>query len=173
MAELPRRFNDVVCGLLLDSGRVLLVHRNASRLWDPNCWDAPGGHIEMGESDFDALKRELREELGIQVTPDKARVVGRLVGDDYDARVFLIDAWRGVPRTAHHTSTMISPGSRNPTSKASFLPTRRSWGSPSECCTSFLEPASVSRAQPFTPLKRLLRALYVDGHEHAVGIGAV
>jgi len=90
-------FNHVVCGLLVRSGRVLFVHRNSSRLWAPNCWDAPGGHIEKGESDFDAIVRELFEELGILVRADAVRLAGRLTGSDFDARVFVVDSWTGKP----------------------------------------------------------------------------
>ena len=90
-------FNNVVCGLFVRSGRILLVHRNASRVWAPGCWDAPGGHIEEGESDFDALAREMREELGVVVMPDNVRLVARLTGADYDARVFAVACWSGDP----------------------------------------------------------------------------
>jgi len=98
MTEASSGFNDVVCGLLLSSGRILLVHRNASRLWAPNCWDAPGGHIGQGESDRDALARELLEELGIVVASDAARLVARLTGVQFDARVFVVDSWSGEPQ---------------------------------------------------------------------------
>jgi len=95
-AQVPA-FNDVVCGLLVRSRRVLLVHRNASRLWAPDSWDAPGGHIEAGEAEYDALTRELCEELGIVVGAHDARLVGRLTGPDFDARVFRVERWSGEP----------------------------------------------------------------------------
>jgi 8-oxo-dGTP pyrophosphatase MutT (NUDIX family) len=97
MVDSDSVFNDVVCGLLVRSGRILLVHRNGTRLWARNCWDVPGGHIEQGESDFEALAREMREELGIVVAPGEARLLGRLSGTDYDARVFVVDSWSGEP----------------------------------------------------------------------------
>lgn len=32
-------------------------------------WDLPGGHVESGEEPGDALVRELREELGLELRP--------------------------------------------------------------------------------------------------------
>jgi hypothetical protein len=39
----------------------------------------------------------MREELGITVHADGSRLVGRLTGSDYDARVFLLGSWSGEP----------------------------------------------------------------------------
>ena len=52
----------VVGGFLVDRGRVLLVLHKKLGLWLP-----PGGHIEKGETPDAALKRELMEELGIEI----------------------------------------------------------------------------------------------------------
>ncbi len=53
-----------VAGLLVDDGRVLMVQqgRDAERYWL-----LPGGGVEFGESLSDALRREIREELGVRV----------------------------------------------------------------------------------------------------------
>jgi 8-oxo-dGTP pyrophosphatase MutT (NUDIX family) len=51
---------DAVRALVIDErDRVLLVR------FDSGVWAAPGGGIEPGESDADAVARELREELGL------------------------------------------------------------------------------------------------------------
>jgi 8-oxo-dGTP diphosphatase len=54
------------------SGRLLLIKRGHEP--GKGLWSIPGGRVETGESDADALIREVREETGLTVTP------GRLIG---------------------------------------------------------------------------------------------
>lgn len=60
---------EVVGGLLVDpEGRVLFgLRADWKKAW-PGYWDAPGGHVEPGESKEQALVRELQEEIGIMAT---------------------------------------------------------------------------------------------------------
>lgn len=41
-----------------------------------DAWYIPGGKREQGESDFDALAREVKEELGVEVLPGSAELYG-------------------------------------------------------------------------------------------------
>ncbi|HII38724.1 TPA: NUDIX domain-containing protein [Candidatus Micrarchaeota archaeon] len=52
----------VAVGCVVNGGRGLLVHHNALGLWLP-----PSGRIEENGVPDDAVKRELREELGLDV----------------------------------------------------------------------------------------------------------
>jgi 8-oxo-dGTP diphosphatase len=50
-----------------EEGRVLLARRAAEP--DLGRWDIPGGFLDEGEHPIDGLKRELREETGLEVEP--------------------------------------------------------------------------------------------------------
>jgi 8-oxo-dGTP diphosphatase len=65
----------VVAGALISEG-TLLVAQRASPPTLAGLWELPGGKVAAGESDADALARELHEELGIEVA------VGARLGDD-------------------------------------------------------------------------------------------
>ena len=59
---------EVVIGILRRGDEILICRRRAA---DPfgGLWEFPGGKVEAGESAEDCLRRELREELGIDVEP--------------------------------------------------------------------------------------------------------
>jgi mutator protein MutT len=54
--------------ILDDDGRVFVQRRSPHRRLFPNCWDVVGGHLEPGETAEEAVRREVREETGWQVT---------------------------------------------------------------------------------------------------------
>lgn len=77
----------VVAGFIVNEGKVLLAKRPKSKKLAPDKYHLPGGHVEYGEDLKSALKRELREEFGIDVqvhepfysfsyTTDNAHTIG-------------------------------------------------------------------------------------------------
>ncbi|MFD0382653.1 (deoxy)nucleoside triphosphate pyrophosphohydrolase [Streptomyces stramineus] len=58
----------VVGGAVFDRGRLLAARRSAPPELAGR-WELPGGKVEPGESAEQALVRELREELGVEVRP--------------------------------------------------------------------------------------------------------
>lgn len=64
---------NVAAAVLIDNGQVLMAKRRGGYL--DNLWEFPGGKLEKGESAEDAAARELKEELDIDIVPDKTILV--------------------------------------------------------------------------------------------------
>jgi len=57
----------VAVGVILNQDRQILIARRAVDSHQGGLWEFPGGKVEPGETLAQALSRELREELGIDV----------------------------------------------------------------------------------------------------------
>lgn len=66
----PTPLHEVVTGVIRRDGRYLLGKRPAEGLLG-GLWEFPGGKVQPGETHAEALRRELREELGVEATPGK------------------------------------------------------------------------------------------------------
>ncbi len=60
----------VVAAALFDAQRRVLIAERPAGKHMAGWWEFPGGKVGPDETDRDALARELREELGIEVCPD-------------------------------------------------------------------------------------------------------
>ena len=61
---------DIVIGGFIKNldGKILVQKRGPNRRLFPNCWDVSfGGHVEPGETIYEAMKRELFEETGLEL----------------------------------------------------------------------------------------------------------
>jgi ADP-ribose pyrophosphatase YjhB (NUDIX family) len=61
-----KRFQCRAAGVAIHQGRVL-VHQEKGQ----SHWSLPGGRVEWGESIVDALRREMQEELYVEVTVER------------------------------------------------------------------------------------------------------
>lgn len=65
-----------ICGAIKCDDEYLMVKRS---LDDEDCagfWEMPSGKVEFGESINDGLRREILEEVGIDILPFEKKIVG-------------------------------------------------------------------------------------------------
>lgn len=73
--------------LIMKEGRFLAMYKVIDgNIW----WDLPGGRMEFGETAEETLKREIMEELGVEIKPIK-----------------LIDTWNYMPYETYQTVGVI------------------------------------------------------------------
>jgi 8-oxo-dGTP diphosphatase len=96
-----------------DGTRVLLIHRNR-RPGDPHLgkYNGLGGKLDRGEDVVSGLRREVREEAGIEC--DELVLRGTISwpgfgkqGEDWFGFVFRIDRWHGEPRADNPEGTLV------------------------------------------------------------------
>jgi len=58
----------VVAAVIAQDGRYLVTQRRPTAVL-PLLWEFPGGKVEPGETDLEALKREIKHRVGVDVEP--------------------------------------------------------------------------------------------------------
>jgi 8-oxo-dGTP diphosphatase len=90
--------HNVAAGILICGQRVLLCQRKRDLAWYPGVWDLVGGHIEAAETPLAALRRECREELGIDIGEPSDEL--KILLPHVNLRIFVIRSWTGEPVNA-------------------------------------------------------------------------
>ena len=60
------KFRCAVHLILINQNKILVQKRKGTKLW-PGYYGLPAGHIEIGENQYEALIREVKEELGVEI----------------------------------------------------------------------------------------------------------
>ncbi len=93
----------VVAAAIVDDGRVLCARRGVGGA-DAGLWELPGGKVEVGEADADALVREIEEELAVTIEVTGPLGASLLARPGRDLR--LVAYWcrlvRGTPVALEH-----------------------------------------------------------------------
>lgn len=94
-----------VVGAIIENEEMkILAALRSPEMTLPNYWEFPGGKIEQGESKQEALKREIREELGCTIdvfeqvedtTYEYEKFIVRL-------ETFMAKVTNGVPKVSEH-----------------------------------------------------------------------
>lgn len=125
---------DVVAAIIEQAGLILLAQRPA-HADQPGLWEFPGGKVEPGETQPDALIRELQEELGIDVQPagyvasHQREVSGRII----HLHAWHVQTYTGT-MTAHEHSQLV-------------------WVQPESAFSYALAPADIPLLEAFIALR--------------------
>lgn len=129
MIQIPKTV-DVVAAIIEQDGKILLAQR-PMHADQPGMWEFAGGKVEPGESQPQALIRELREELGITahveryIASQRREVSNRLI----HLHAWWVPRFSGVPSAHYHS--------------------RLCWCSPSQALTFDLAPADIPLLHAF------------------------
>jgi 8-oxo-dGTP diphosphatase len=90
----------VAAALFDREGRVLIAQRPAGKALAGR-WEFPGGKVMAGESEHQALARELREELGIEVLAARPfmRLTHAYEDRDVALSLWIVERFAGEPRS--------------------------------------------------------------------------
>jgi 8-oxo-dGTP diphosphatase len=91
----------VVAAAIERDGRYLAARRTKPD-WAAGRWEFPGGKVEAGEADTEALVREIREELGVEIAVGD-RVPGEWpLHDDLVLHLYVATLMDGEPQPLDH-----------------------------------------------------------------------
>lgn len=94
--------NQIVVAGALIAGATLLVAQRERPPELAGLWELPGGKVATGESDVEALARELDEELGVEVTVGARLGADVALGGQMTLRAFLVTQTGGSVQPREH-----------------------------------------------------------------------
>jgi len=71
-----------VTGFLAKENKVLIVKRSDSETFLPGYYEMPGGKVDFGENPADAIEREFKEEVGLNVKAIRPVVLFSYMSDN-------------------------------------------------------------------------------------------
>jgi len=91
---------NVAVGIIKNQFGEILISQRSKQAYQGGLWEFPGGKLESGESSYQALKRELFEELGITILSAKPflEITHQYADLSVFLDIFVVDAFHGEPK---------------------------------------------------------------------------
>lgn len=96
---------EVACAIIAEGEKVLVVRRS-STMPHPLKWEFPGGKLRPGENPEGCIIREIREELGVEITAEQLYPSVKYAYDEYIVKLipFVCRISHGSLSLAEHAS---------------------------------------------------------------------
>jgi len=95
--------------------QVLLAKRTKNHVTYPNYWNLPGGIIEFGEEVEHALKREVKEEIGVDIK------IGKFIGHYYRTLPNPLSPWHTMSLPFHCKILRGTPKPKDETTEVKWF----------------------------------------------------
>lgn len=80
----------VAVAVIINTDKEVLLALRHAHQHQGDLWEFPGGKVEADESVYDALVREIEEEIGVTITSARELVK---ISHNYSDKTVLLDAW--------------------------------------------------------------------------------
>ena len=83
-------FRIAVKSFILNNNKLLILKREPKDVQKPEIWEIPGGRLDLGEDPREGLKRETKEETGIDSEPSQILNIRHFTRSDGQTITMLI-----------------------------------------------------------------------------------